>query len=132
MDFTLYILVEDSLKNKKHIPFDKWEKILNSPTNLVQLTEDDGSYLGKTLNKSFVISSEPDIDYSIKKYTQNILSIQDRLTQGEIDIYKKHYSILNGNDKLEKSKLLGSLIQKYSNIPIETLHLLENNNEYYE
>lgn len=54
-----FVKVVLSSKEEHFIPLSKWEQILQSPSPLVAYRDADGENRGRSINKSFVVSSEP-------------------------------------------------------------------------
>ena len=49
-----------------HLPLDKWEKIIESPLQLIKYTlPEETEWKGRTFNKADVIGSEPDTEYKV-------------------------------------------------------------------
>lgn len=90
------------LDNKKHIhlPLDKWEKILQSPNNLVAYSDDEGEWSGESFNKFKVVHSEYDEEYSKRKAepswgyyrnlkTKRVVKALDGQLPDDISMYEK-------------------------------------------
>lgn len=43
------------------LPFDKAEQVLASDAQIIKITDEKGNWTGKTLNKSFLVSTDIDV-----------------------------------------------------------------------
>lgn len=84
--YILYIKIINSAKEIKYLPFEKFQRLTKSNSNLVEITDDEGNYLGETINKSFIVSSEPDFEYSKKVFLYKLKELVS--TQG-LSEYRK-------------------------------------------
>lgn len=116
----LYIKIEDSQKKTTHLLLETWGKILEMPTNLIKVNDEDGVWRGNVINKSFIVSAEPDYKYSItKKYHE---------------IYNKHKDEKTITDEekqlyIQIKPILDTCGEKLSENSIEEVKKLFNNNK---
>lgn len=57
-----FVKFEMSNGEKISLPFDKAEAVLNSTSQLVQITGEDGKWSGKTINKAHIVITDRDKD----------------------------------------------------------------------
>ena len=77
------------MRDKREItlPFDKAEKLLDSPNQLIKISGDDGIWFGETLNKSEIISTRR--DYQKENDDIRLLN-NSMLLEGQEETYKNH------------------------------------------
>ena len=114
----LYVLVENTLKNKAYIPLEKFNKLMKSPGNIVEITEDNGEFHGRTINKALMVSS-PAYEYSIEKYEKELNA---SLTE---ENYEKKYEEIS----FLRNSTIDQIVKRYFNLELPAKLLLENHEE---
>jgi hypothetical protein len=61
----------------------KAEQVLNSPTNIVMIHDENGEWTGETINKSFIISTEKVKDIISPDYSRPTLNIPSQEAKEE-------------------------------------------------
>lgn len=86
----LYVKIEDSQKKTTHLLLETWGKILEMPTNLIKVNDEDGIWRGNVVNKSFIVNAEPDYEYSTQKRKNYLLNKakNESVTEEEKEEYR--------------------------------------------